>query len=221
MVMFISLIVTVAVSGRVPTSLLRVSRHSLSVNALFKVGIGKQGDIVLEDYDTTKLYMYEFDGKRYVQKLDKIIPSEIGTVCHKAVNSDGDLFLQNGTDKDTICYSSVLRKKYSVNHKGRLRDSIDGELFYVEVFNKFFKTKWRIRVYNDNHGAASTSHTGTAKEGKPLTLLPPWKDSDYCSPSVCRVQQNYVVVDYRDRALDVFDPKGMIQCRLIRFEKMD
>ena len=218
MVMLISLIVTGAVSGKIPTSLHKVSHQSLPVKAWkrWQVDMGKQGDIVLEDNDTDKLYMYKFDGKRYLQKWDKVIPAEAWSGCYKAVNRDGDLFLQNDEDKDTICYSSGLHKQYSVNHKGRLIDSIDGELFYFEEFKKFSKTKCRIRVYNDNHGAASISHKGTTQEEKPLTLMPPWENTS-AEPSVGRVQQNYVVVEHWNRALGVFDPKGMFVFPLINY----
>ena len=215
MVMFIFLIVTGAEPGSVPTSLHRVSHLSLSAKAWFKAGMGKQGDIVLEDSDTDKLYMYKFDGKRYVQKWDKVIPAEAGSDCFKAVNRDGDLFLQDKVDTDTICYSNDLQEQYSVKHKGELIDTIDGELFYLEDFKTFFKNKERIRIYNINHGAASTSHTGTAQKGKPLTLLPPWKDTKYSVPSFGRVQQNYVVVENLYNALDVFDPQGMFLFPLI------
>ena len=224
MVMFFSLIVTGAVSGSVPTSLHRVSHLSLPADACWKAGMGKQGDIVLEDIKTDKLYMYKYDGKRYVQKWDKVIPAEAGCDCYKAVNRDGDLFLQNKIEEDTICYSSDLQKKYSVNHKGSLIDTIDGELFYLQKFKKLLKTKRSIglSVYNNNHGPASTSHTGTAQEGKPLTLLPPWRESAYTYfPSVCHVQQNYVVVEHENRALDVFDPKGMFLFPLIYCGEMD
>ena len=218
MVMFISLIVTGAVPGSVPTSLHRVSHHSLSVKATHKAGMGKQGDIVLEDNDTDKLYMYKYGGKGYLQKWERKLPDNLSRRFCKAVNSDGNLFLQNDTNEDTICYSNGLLKQYSANHKGDLINSIDGELFYLEEFKKFFKTKERIRVYNNNnHGPVSTSHKGTTQEGKPLTLLPPWKDSDYCFPSVSRVKQNYVVVEHYNNALDVFDPKGMFLLPLINY----
>ena len=216
MIMFISLIVTGAVSVSVPTSLHKVTHYSLSVKVEWRAGIGKQGDIVLEGTDTGKLYMYKYDGKRYLQKWDKVIPAEAESGYTRAVNSDGDLFLQNGTDEDTICYSSGLRKKYSVNHKGTLIDSIDGELCYLEEFKNFGKTEQRIVVYNNNPGAASTSHTGTAQEGKPLTLLPPWRESASCL-SVCRVQQNHVVVGRWNYSLDVFDSKGMCLFPLINY----
>ena len=214
MVMFISLIVTDAVSGSVPTSLHKVSHLSLSAEANTNVGMSKEGDIVLKGTDTGKLYMYKYDGKRYLQKWEKVIPAEAGSSCYKAVNRDGDFFLQNDTDKDTICYSSGLHKQYFANHKGELIDTIGGELFYLEKFKNFMKTKRRIKVYNNNHGAASTSHTGTAQEGKPLTLLPPWRESAGY-PSVCHIQQNYVVVERWNKALDVFDPQGMFLLPLI------
>ena len=168
--------------------------------------MSKQGDIILEDHNYEKLRMYQYNRERYSQKRAEKFPDEIDTInyCYKCINSRGELFLQNGTYADTVCYSTNIQKQYSVSHKGKLIDIIDGELFYLEEFGD---NQFKIVA----HGAGPSSHEETSEgEGLslPLTLLPQWKKRASL-PSECRVQQYYVVVERFNKALDVFDLKGM------------
>ena len=204
--MFISPIVAGAVSGHVPKSLHQVSHFELPTEARWTVGMSKQGDIVLQDDNSDKLHMYQYKKECYTQKRAEEFPDEIDPkkVCYKCINSRGELFLQNGKDKDTICYSNNMQKQYSVNHKGRFIDIIDGELFYLE---KFGDNQYKIVA----HSAGPSSHKETSQRGGlslPLTLLPQWRLLASWS-SVCRIQQCYMVVENNNKALDVFDLKGM------------
>ena len=204
--MFISLIAAGAVSGRVPKSLHQVSLFELPTEAKWTDGMSEQGDIVLHDYNSETLGMYQYNRERYSLKWAGNFPDEIDPkkVCYKCISSRGELFLQNGTDEDTICYSNSMHKQYSVSHKGKLINIIDGELFYLE---KFGNNQYKIVI----NSAGSSSHTETSQRevlSLPLTLLPQWRVAAHY-PSVCRVQQCYVVVEYYNRALDVFDLKGM------------
>ena len=170
--------------------------------------MSQQGDVIYDD--TEKLYMYKYNGQWYSNKWFKQFPCEIKEGCYKAVNRDGDLYLQNESEEleDTICYSNDLQKQYSVNQKGKLVDVIDGELFCLEKFKKLMKIKHRIVVYNVSQSKASTSHQESSQKEKTLTLLPQWRDWAMYYPSVCRMQQYYVVVEHNNQVLDVFDLKG-------------
>ena len=203
-------------SGSVPTSLHKVSHFKLPKKAHHHIGMGKHGDILLHDRSSGKLCMYKYDGKCYVQKWDK--QGKWVYSC-KAVNRDGDLFLQEYSDKKrpTTCCSNELQEQYSVNHKGQLMDTIDGDLVYLEKYKKFFRTRYRIVVHSDNHSSAATSHGETSQEKQSLTLLPQWRNWTLCDPSVCRTQQYYVVVELNNHALDVFDLKGMFMFVCISF----
>ena len=175
--------------------------------------IGRQGDIVLQDRYSDTLYKYETNGKCYTQKWAKTIPGEIHDskfVCDICINSRGELFLKSRKDKNTptICYNHNLQKKYSVNHKGELIDSTDGEIFYLEECGDY---QYKIEVVRQaDHCAGPTSRKAASHKedlSQTLALLHQWKG--FCAPSVCRGQQYYVVVEYWDRALDVFDLKGL------------
>ena len=208
--MCMSFIAAGAVSGSVPSSLQQVSHNQLSdadqLQCLF--GMGKQGDIVLMGYSNL-LYMYANNGIHHTQKWAKEFPAEIGSVCDICINSHGDLFLKNYTNENnpTICCNNNLQKQYSLRHKGRLIDSVDGELFYLE---KFGHEQNKIVVHKD-HSVGPTSHQATSQKvdlSQPLTLQHQWKGM-FCDPSVCHVQQYYVVVERMNKALDVFDLKGL------------
>ena len=216
--MVISLFAAGAVSDTAPKSLHQVTHFKLPKSADWRVGMNKQGDIVLGDYNAEKLHMYQYNRERYSQKWAEKFPDEMDskTVCYKRINSRGELFLQNGWDKDTICYSNYMQKQYSVNHKGELIDIIDWELFYLA---KFGDNQYKIMV----NSARSSSHKETSQtesSSLPLTLLPQWRESAYY-PSVCRVQQCYVVVEWNNKALDVFDLKGMYLIVCITLGEMD
>ena len=170
----------------------------------------KQGDILLEYHSSDNLHMYEFKAERYIQKWVKKFPAEIDSkyACHKCMNDHGEIFLQNGEDKGTVCFSNSLQKQYVVSHKGKLQDISDGDLFYLENFGD---NRHKIVVYK-GHGTASTSRKGKAQKpedpSEVVTLLPQWERmAKY--PSVCRVQQYYVVVEYWNQALDVFNLQGI------------
>ena len=109
---------------------------------------------------------------------------------------------------DTICYDNNLQKQYSVHHKGELIDNLDGELFYLETFGD---DQYKIVVHKGDHSAGSASCKANSQKedfSNPLTLLPQWTDFETL-PSVCRVQQYYVVVESSNRAMDVFNLKGL------------
>ena len=206
--MCMSFIAAGAVSGSVPSSLQQVSHKQLSGSLWCSFGMGKQGDIALKGYNNL-LYMYENNGIHHTQKWAKECPAEIGTLCDICINSHGDLFLKNYTyeNNPTICCNNNLQKQYSLRHKGRLIDSVDGELFYLE---KIGKEQNKIVVHKD-HSVGPTSHQATSQRedlSQPLTLQHQWK-AMFWGLSVCRVQQYYVVAEYMNDALDVFDLKGL------------
>ena len=208
--MCMSFIAVGAAYNSVPTSLQLVSHHQLSEEAHWSVGIGKQGDIALRGKNSNILYMYENNGKQYSQKWTKKFPDDMGLIfaCDIYINSRSDLFLKNGINENnpTTCYNNNLQKKYSLSHKGKLIDSVDSGLFYLEEFGPMQK---KIVVHKD-HSVGSASHQATSQKedlSQPLTLQHQWKG--LCAPSVCRLQQHYVVVEYWNKAWDVFDLKGL------------
>ena len=207
-----SFIAAGVVSGSVPTSLHQVTHCKLPKDARWFIAMNRQGDIVLEDKDPDKLCMYQNNGNDYFEKWAKKFPGDSIKGCYKCINSRGELFLQNFIDMDTICYDNNLQKQYSVHHKGKLIDSIDGELFYLE---KCRNNEHRIVVHKEVHSAGLTRSKATSQGGdfvQPLTLLPQWKNSNipFPDPSVCRVQQCYVVVEPWNVALDVFNLNGCL-----------
>ena len=180
--------------------------------------MSEHGDIFLEDHNSEKVRMYQYNKERYSQKWAEKFPDKIDPkkICFKCINSRGEIFLQNDWDANTICYSPNMQKQYSVSHKGRLRDIIDGELFYLE---KFRDHKYKIV----GHSAGPSSHKETPQReasSLPLTLLPQWRESA-CLPSVCRVQQYYVVAERRNKTLDVFDLNGVFLIVWISLGEMD
>ena len=195
------------VSGSVPTSLHQVTHLKLPCDTHWKGGMNKLGDILLGDFHTDELYMCQ-NGNYYFKKWAKKCPDEFKSYYTKCINSQGDLFLQNDCDMETICYDNHLQKQYSVHHKGELIDSIDGELFYLE---RFEDDQYKIVAHKGDQSAGSASHKAKIQKedfSKPLTLLPQWTKSARF-PSVCRVQQYYVMVEGFNRAMDVFGLKGL------------
>ena len=157
--------------------------------------------------------MYQNNGNHYFKKWAKRFPDEIDShdACYKCINSRDEIFLQTDCDMDTICYDINLQKQYTVNHKGRLVDSIDGELFYL-LANYVDKQRVnKIVVHKDRSAGPICRKTTSKREdfSEPLTLQPQWRRWYNLVPSVCRIQQNYVVVEHVNKAMDVFNWKGL------------
>ena len=188
---------------KVPKSVQAVTHHTLLFKANPNVGLGYNGELILGDmYSCRYLHKLQHNGTEYIETWKKGLPDGMMDYCYKRLARDGCIFLQNGTEKNTVCCDKSLTKRTELHIQGELIDSISDELFYGQ--RTLGKQNWEIIV-----------HKLLWREYLPVVIwqlyytncswanigLKPPSPHGWCGfLSVCRTEFGYVVVEWDTRS---------------------
>ena len=196
----------------IPKSVQAVTHYKLPFTANWKAGLGYNGELILSDWDSERyLYKMLHNGNEYIETWKKELPDEMVCGCNKGVSSDEYIFLQNDRNGKTVCYDKSLTKTTELYIQGRLIDSISDEVFYGQ--GTAGKRDRQIIVHKTVMEGKSTSG-GLASALQYLqldrhkTLKPPSPHKWGSALSVCRVKLSYLVVEWSNRSMDIFDEDG-------------
>ena len=186
-----------------------IARHELDFEGFHSTGLGYQGEIVLAESHSRHFFLFKYEGNKYTASMKRDLPDGLRDRCDKSVNSRGELFFQQGKDKDTLCCNSDGKVITRRQHKGRLLDSVGNLLMYAR--GTFAENDWSIEVHECTE--RGSYHSGRAASERQvsqpvLILKPPAPHGWRGGLSVCSVQDRYVVVDTDNSSLDTFDSNG-------------
>ena len=201
---------TSASSQVISVSVRSITHHDLGFKADWDYGIGSNGEVIIGKFNSQDFYMVEHAGNKYTQKYRNDLPNGMDVHCRKAIDGDR-IFLQNGYNKDTICYNTELKELCIIDHKGLLIDCIGDKLFYGQ--GTLCEKDWKIvigQLYRDEESVPNVLSPRNLQLEKQMSLQLPAPHYWEHLLSICHVKESYAVVESFTHSLDIFDDRGMI-----------